>query len=162
MLFVDNATNTMIGISEVRIKNPNASFPEDLDRVDWAQFNVTPLTLLPEPAYNPAAQQLGAVVITIAGKSATGVRAVLPLSAADQAAYAAQQTAQAAAVAQHAADTAAKQSAQADVVIQYLVNHTPAECAAYVAANVTNLASAVSLLQKFAIALCVISKREFR
>jgi hypothetical protein len=61
-----------------------------------------------------------------------------------------------------AADDAAKTEAKLDPVVQYLVTHTPTECSAYVATNVTNLATAVSLLQKFAIALCVLSKKEFR
>lgn len=53
-------------------------------------------------------------------------------------------------------------NAKTDAVIQYLITHTPAECSAYVAANVTNLATAVNMLQKFAIALCVLSKDKFR
>ena len=80
---------------------------------------------------------------------------VVPDSPAEIAARAAQD-------AQDAADQAAKQATYSDNVIQYLVNHTPAECSAYVAANVTNLASAVSLLQKFAMALSVLAKKEFR
>jgi len=61
-----------------------------------------------------------------------------------------------------AADQAATQVAKATPVITYLATHTPAECEAYVQANVTNLESAKSLLGKFAIALCVLSRREFR
>lgn len=51
--------------------------------------------------------------------------------------------------------------AKADAVIQYLVSHTPAECEAYVQANVTNLATAKDMLGKFAMALCVLSKDKF-
>lgn len=68
-------------------------------------------------------------------------------------------------VAQQAQALADKQQAdavKADNVIQYLVTHTPAECAAYVGSNVTNLATAVTMLQKFAIALCVLSKDKLR
>jgi hypothetical protein len=60
------------------------------------------------------------------------------------------------------ADLSAKDYAKAQPVITYLVNHTPSECEAYVAANATNLATAVNMLQKFAVALCVLSKKEFR
>ena len=60
------------------------------------------------------------------------------------------------------ADQSAISSAKADAVIQYLVSHTPAECSAYVATNVTNLATAVSLLQKIAMALCVLSKDKLK
>lgn len=60
------------------------------------------------------------------------------------------------------ADAQAKASAQADNVIQYLINHTPAECDSYVQTNVTDLASAKAFLRKVAIALCVLAKMELR
>lgn len=61
-----------------------------------------------------------------------------------------------------ASDTAARTVARANPVIQYLVSHTPAECSAYVATNVTNLATAVTFLQHVAVALCVLSRTELR
>lgn len=60
------------------------------------------------------------------------------------------------------ADEAATTYAKAAPVITYLATHTPQECEAYVAANVTDLASAKGLLGKFAIALCVLARREFK
>jgi hypothetical protein len=69
---------------------------------------------------------------------------------------------QIAAAAQAAADAAAKAEAKADAVIQYLRDHTPAECEAYVQAQVTDLASARALMKKFAVALCVLSKQSLR
>ena len=59
-------------------------------------------------------------------------------------------------------DDQAKAAGKSDTVIQYLVTHTPAECAAYVAANVNNLADAKAFLGKVAIALSVLARREFR
>lgn len=61
-----------------------------------------------------------------------------------------------------AADNSAKEYAKTDAVIQYLVNHTPAECADYVQANVTDLASAKQFLKKVAMALSVLARRELR
>ena len=49
-----------------------------------------------------------------------------------------------------------------EAAIVYLVTHTPAECAAYVEANVTNLAQAKVMLGKFAMALSVLARRELR
>ena len=66
------------------------------------------------------------------------------------------------AIAKRLAEEQQKAIAKADNVIQYLVNHTPDECASYVAANVTNLATAVNLLQKMAMALSVLCKKEFQ
>ena len=60
------------------------------------------------------------------------------------------------------ADEAAASVAKADSVVQYLRDHTPAECEAYVQSNVTDLASARQLLKKFAVALCVLAKQNLR
>lgn len=60
------------------------------------------------------------------------------------------------------ADADAIVTAKADNVIQYLVTHTPTECAQYVQTNVTDLASAKTLLAKFAIALSVLAKQSLR
>jgi hypothetical protein len=64
--------------------------------------------------------------------------------------------------AQDAADATAKVQAKTDTVIQYLRDHTVAECEAYVQANVTDLASARALMKKFAVALCVLAKQSLR
>lgn len=68
-----------------------------------------------------------------------------------------------------AADIAAAQAltqcleiAKADTVVQYLRDHTTAECEAYVQANVTDLASARQMLKKFAVALCILAKQNLR
>jgi len=69
---------------------------------------------------------------------------------------------QVAAAAQAAADEEAKAEAKADNVVQYLRDHTPAECVDYVNTNVTDLASAKQLMKKFAVVLCVLSKQSLR
>jgi hypothetical protein len=55
-----------------------------------------------------------------------------------------------------------KAAMQADVVLAYLASHTPAECAAYVQANVTNLATAVSMLSKMVMVLSIIAKERLQ
>lgn len=59
-------------------------------------------------------------------------------------------------------DSVAETLAKADPVIKYLVSHTPAECAAYVQANVTSLATAKDMLAKMAMALSVLARRNLR
>ena len=59
-------------------------------------------------------------------------------------------------------DADAARVAKADAVIKYLVTHTPAEIESYVQANVTDLASARTLLGKLAVALSIVIKRELR
>jgi hypothetical protein len=63
---------------------------------------------------------------------------------------------------QEVIDAAARDAAKADAVIQYLVNHTPAECADYVQSNVTDLASAKQFLKKVAMALSMLARSELR
>ncbi len=63
---------------------------------------------------------------------------------------------------QAAADVIAANSAKSDNVIQYLVTHTPAECAQYVQDNVTDLASAKAFLKTVAMALSVLARKELR
>lgn len=55
-----------------------------------------------------------------------------------------------------------KNATKQQAVFQYLVSHTPQECAAWVNTNVTDLASAKDLLSKYAMILCILAKREFR
>lgn len=59
---------------------------------------------------------------------------------------------------ERAATLNALAAAKADAAIQYLITHTPAECAAYVQANVTNLATAVNFLGRVAMVLSIIAK----
>jgi len=60
------------------------------------------------------------------------------------------------------ADAAAHEEAKADSVIQYLRDHTPAECEAYVQNNVTDLVSARAVMKKFAVVLSVLAKQALR
>ena len=59
-------------------------------------------------------------------------------------------------------DEAAVTVVKANAVINYLVTHTPAECAAKVQTDVTNLATAKDMLAHFAQALCVLAKDRLR
>ena len=81
-----------------------------------------------------------------------------PITDAQAATLQAPTSAQQAAAANFQDYLTSKTAAQGDAVIQYLMNHTPAQCAAYVQTNVVDLPSAVSLLSKVAVALCVLSK----
>lgn len=94
----------------------------------------------------------------------TGEQVVVPLTAeeiADAEARAAAEASDPERL-QAIADEGNRATAKSDNVIQYLVTHTPAECAAYVNANVNNLADAKAFLGKVAMALSVLARREFR
>lgn len=57
-----------------------------------------------------------------------------------------------------AARVAMRATLRADTVVQYLRTHTPAEVAAYVAANVADLASARSVLSKMAMVVAYLAR----
>lgn len=59
-------------------------------------------------------------------------------------------------------DNEAISVAKLDPVIIYLATHTPDECASYIQANVTSMATAIPILKKFAIALCVLVRDKLR
>lgn len=70
--------------------------------------------------------------------------------------------ANAAIVALKQADAAADTVAKANPVINYLVNHTPAECISKVNTDVVDLATAKTMLGNFAVALCVLARNQLR
>ena len=59
---------------------------------------------------------------------------------------------------EQAARKAMRDALNADNVVQYLRTHTPAEVAAYVAANVTDLASARSVISKMAMVVAYLAR----
>jgi hypothetical protein len=62
------------------------------------------------------------------------------------------------AAAEVTAREAARTTLKADATITYLRTHTPAECAAYVNANVTDLASAKAVLSKIAMVVAYLAR----
>lgn len=64
--------------------------------------------------------------------------------------------------AQAAADQAARQAAKADALITFLIEKTPAEVAARINSDITDLASAKSVIVKLAIAVSVLAKQGLR
>lgn len=67
-----------------------------------------------------------------------------------------------AALAVLAADEQDRNEAKLNPTLRYLVTHTPAECAAKVQADVTDLATAKDMLAHFAVALCVLARGQLR
>lgn len=63
---------------------------------------------------------------------------------------------------QATADSAAAVTIKADTFVQNFIAMTPAEVSAYIDANVTDLASAKSVIEKMGIMLLLLARREFR
>jgi hypothetical protein len=61
-----------------------------------------------------------------------------------------------------ASDAAARQAAKADALVTFLIEKTPAEVAARVQADITDLASARTVIAKLAVALSVLAKQGLR
>lgn len=60
------------------------------------------------------------------------------------------------------ADNTERGKARADATIRYLVNHTAEQIEQYVADNVTNLATAKTVIAKLAVAVAALARRELR
>ena len=56
----------------------------------------------------------------------------------------------------------ARNAAKLDAFVQTFVNMTPAQVDTYVQANITDLASAKTLLRKMALMLLLLAKKEFK
>ena len=61
-----------------------------------------------------------------------------------------------------AKDDAARLAIKADAFVSTFVAMTPAQVTAYIEANVTNLASAKNVIEKLALMLLLLARREFR
>jgi predicted transcriptional regulator len=61
-----------------------------------------------------------------------------------------------------AADIATRSSVKMDNFVSTFIAMTPAEVTAYIEANVTNLASAKSVINKLALMVLLLARREYR
>ena len=61
-----------------------------------------------------------------------------------------------------AIEDAARQAASADAFVQNFIKSTPAEVTGYIDTNVTDLASAKTVLKKMALMLLLLARREYR
>ncbi len=131
--------------------NPQTSFPVALPDNLLAEYGVFPVSPSTQPTYDTATQGVVEDTPVLVVQTWTQQWAIYPLSQAEIDA-----------LAQQVADTTAKDSAKLDPVIQYLVNHTPDECAQYVQDNVVDLPSAKAFLKNVAKALSVLARKELR
>ena len=158
--YLNVATPSTYPLSERDIKRmfKQTSFPSTFSPPD----GFVPVYRSLPPTYNPITQ----AVREIAPKSANGHYEqdyeVIELDAEAVAANQARADAAVKLAAQNKADIAARDFAKADSIVKYLRDHTPSEVEAYVQNNVTDLASARSLMKKFAVVLCVLAKQELR
>ena len=138
--------------------NPDTSFPADITLGLLAEWGVYPVAPVARPTFNPATQAVDELAPALVGGVWTQQWAVRAATQAEMDAYAAEQ----AAAAQAVADQSAKAEAKADATIKYLVTHTPAQIAAKVDADITNLAAAKAYIAKLAVAVSVLAREELR
>jgi hypothetical protein len=139
--------NVILTKLEVRKLYPNISFNEaTYAELGWVDY-VPPVEPAPEP------------VIPTPGWGDYTPPPPTPEEQAAIAAFAAQMQAD---LDFNTATEVAVGVAKVDPVVKYLREHTPEECEAYVQANVTDLASAKAMMKKFAVALCVLTRKTIK
>lgn len=91
----------------------------------------------------------------------TGEVSSVPFTPEEEAAAMAEQEAAAVMQTKREAEAVARLAVKTDSFVQQFISMTPAEVAAYVTGNVTDLASARALLRRLSLMVLVLAKREF-
>lgn len=135
--------------AKLRKDNPDVSYPRGLSDERLAEFGVRAVAEVARPAYDPNFNIVEGTPVKVDGQW-TQVWNQEPATAE-----------QIAERTKAAADAADKESVRVDSFVQNFVGMTPAQVSAYIDANVTNLASAKSVIDKLALMVLVLAKREF-
>jgi len=131
---------------DLRVENPNVSFPSDITATDVSAFNVVRVTRLADPTFNPRLENLveGTPVLNVGVWEVR--RVVVPASA--------EEIADRTKAAELAED---KVALKADAQVLALLTARPAAINNYIETNVTNLAQAKDVLKILARAIAVVA-----
>lgn len=136
--------------AKLRQDNPDVSYPRSPSDERLADFNVIKLAEGTKPDYDPTRnieEGAPALVDEVWTRTWNEVDASAEQIASRQ---------------QEAADTEARSSVKMDNFVSTFIAMTPAEVAGYIDANVTNLASAKSVIEKLALMVLLLARREYR
>lgn len=138
------------GFSDLRADNPQVSFPSEVSDEWLAERGIVTVAPVERPAPGATTHVVEGSPQLINGvwtQSWTEVEASADEIAARQRA---------------SADRSARSAIKADAFVGNFIAMTPAEVTAYIEANVTNLASAKSVINKLALMVLLLARREFR
>lgn len=136
--------------SMLRRDNPMVSFPRDPDAAKLAEWGVVTVHDAPQPAYDVAKDIVESTPVLSGG---TWVQSWQQVDADPEV------------VAQRLEGQKTKTERSeivADKFVGQFIAMTPAQVAAYVDGNVTDLASAKTLLKRMAVMMLLMARREFR
>lgn len=137
--------------AQLRKDNPQVSFPREPSDERLAEFGVVTITPTDRPDIDRTTQNLAEGTPALVGKVWTQVWNVTDASP--------EQVAVRRAI---KADEDAAAAIKADSFVESFIAMTPAQVASYIDANVTNLASAKTVIAKMAMMLLLLARREFR
>ena len=135
----------------LRSDNPDISYPAEVTDERLAELGVVAVAPVAQPAHNPITENVVEGTPVLVGDVWTQTWSVVPASAEEIAARTAK-----------AADIAAKDAIKADSFVQNFIAMTPAQVSAYIDANVTSLATAKSVIEKLALMVLLLARREFK
>jgi len=136
--------------TDLRRDNPDVSYPGTVTDEWLAAFGIVKIVAVPRPANTLTANFVEGTPALV-GDVWTQVWNEVPASAE-----------QIADRQQKADDDAAKIAVKADSFVGNFIAMTPAQVAAYVQANVTSLATAKDVIEKLALMVLLLARREFR
>ncbi len=136
--------------ASLRRDNPGVSYPRTPSDEDLAGWGVAAVTEVARPAYDPAKN-----IVEGQPTESNGVWTQVW----DQLDATAEQIARREADAKNLAERA---EIKLDNFVGTFIGMTPAEVRAYIGANVTNLASAKGVIEKLAVMVLLLARREFK
>jgi hypothetical protein len=137
-------------LPDLRRDNPNVSFPREISIELLAEYNIYPVVEAqrPDPTLTQDPAELEPQLINGQWTQVWTLVDVSPEEAAVRQ--------------QDAADVAASTAVKADAFVQRFIAMTPAQVTNYVDANTANIAQVRALMNKMALILLALAKREYR
>lgn len=150
-LIVDGAVASYpYSFAQLRRDNPDVSFPRNPSDERLAELGVVKIADTPRPAAD-LTENVVEVTPVLVGGVWTQAWSLVAASAE-----------QIASRQQRATDDAARLAVKVDTFVTNFIAMTPAEVSTYVETNVTNLASAKSVIEKLSLMVLLLARREFR
>jgi hypothetical protein len=137
-------------LRQLRLDNPQVSFPKEPSPELLAEYNVHPVTPVQRPA-STLTQDPAELLPQLINGQWTQVWTMVDVSPEE-----------AAPRQQEAADVAASAAVKADAFVQSFIAMTPAQVTNYINANTANIAQVRALMNKLALMLLTLAKREYR
>lgn len=146
----NNVVEYPFQLRTLKLENPNTSFPSEISLELLAEYSVYPVAIVQRPSSTLTQDPVEQMPQQINGVW-TQVWALVDVSPEE-----------AARRQQDATDVAHAAAVKADAFVKNFIAMTPAQVESYVANNTANLAQVRALLNKMALMLLALARREYR